>query len=554
MNSRNDTPDPSLALTAGLEVYRRLIVEDAALAAEFEASLPVFFDGAVPEPHDPLVVLASSRRHLEWFLFERHSPALMDLPVEALGAAWRANAGELQALEENFLTSVAGIYEVTAVVPGEGAELSDLSGLSTHPTRTSEDLFQVGDLIVGRLYPVGDGTYIPSIGVGIFREPSLIAAVKRDIETIREGRDRAVFRVAQKDLETMFFTDKRHTPVAGEAPTIDDDAVARAEAWLFEQGLGAERVAQLFAALASAPPDPNRIALGSNDALGEILNTLAFETEIDLEAAREKLFAAWTVMHRPRAIDAGTGEPAPPTLEFEAAVGAFERDCESGKQVIDALSDLERRLRVADDEPAEGEDVAPDFPGVVGAMVDEFLWEEEREHGPEAVREADLLRIFSDFAKDVGIFEELSNREVLTFATCWIPDNPDNCEPERAPRLISSLKRFCHWAREHQGADKIDADQELSDLHGALPRVLAINSALEGRDGGALYEVVSARDGEIQLTSAGGATESASVPAAVCREFRPGDYVRARRTRGVLVPERAYPPQLRDLLGQRSAE
>ena len=59
-------------IDTSIQLFQQLIHEDPTLREEFQGSLAEFFGGRLPDASDPATALASARRHLEWFVFERH--------------------------------------------------------------------------------------------------------------------------------------------------------------------------------------------------------------------------------------------------------------------------------------------------------------------------------------------------------------------------------------------------------------------------------------------------------------------------------------------------
>ncbi|MDA1267133.1 MAG: hypothetical protein O2816_18795, partial [Planctomycetota bacterium] len=122
-----------VGLERSLELLALVARNDPALSEEMEQSLRPFFEGPFPEA-EPAVSLLNARRHLEWFLLERHSPSLFGVPIERLRDAWQALAEEeslgaegLVALQQSF----TGAFQVTGATES-GAWLRDLAGLGDY--------------------------------------------------------------------------------------------------------------------------------------------------------------------------------------------------------------------------------------------------------------------------------------------------------------------------------------------------------------------------------------------------------------------------------------
>ena len=148
---------------------------------------------------------------------------------------------------------------------------------------------------------------------------------------------------------------------------------------------------------------------------------------------------------------------------MQELLDALERDLE-----LDDSGYLVRRASEAvdDDELAP----APDFPGVVGAMVDEFLWEVEREEGSQRANRYACLRSFGRFGERIGVFEELSSDDLLRYATFWILEERALASPAEAERLIEALCAFCTWTEEaHEMTLARDFAPTLDSLARSLP-------------------------------------------------------------------------------------
>lgn len=530
-------------IEAGLDRYQRLILSDETLRAEFESSLSTFFRGAIPAGEEALETMASARRHLEWFVFERHSPHLLNRPAEALLTAWQDSGDDT--LAKTLLDSFCGLFEVLPTNDKGPVRAQDLSGLETYELVVDPNVILQGDLLVGRFYPVSEGVLIPSSACATYRNADLLQAVRRDIEGIREQRERKVFRIAQAELESMFFSGMRSGETLPEVPK--EDAVQALRDWFGRGGLEAGMIEAVLADLREHAPAPDDLHPGSGDVVGHWLDQLAFSTELDLGESRSRLLAAWTALHRQdNAPEANVAKPASESPDVARAMAEFEQDCANGRGVTEALGDLERKLQL-DDGSEESIGDAPDFPGVVAAMVEEFLWEEETEHGKDSVRGCETLRLFGEYGHAIGVFEEIRRSDLLDFLTRWIPENNERCPSERASDLVRAMARFCTWSVEAQGALGLDNSSELLEsLADSLPRVLSANAQSEV--GGELVRVDAIEGGRIEVTNVDANSEAESVQLASTTDLRVGDYLRLENASDPGTKLRVYPPELQQLL------
>lgn len=555
------------AIDEGLEAFTALVREDPDLSAELESSVRAFFGGP-PPAGDARETLLAARRHLEWFVLERHSPSLFGTPVERLLDAWRVRvAGGAAACETALLDSFCSVFRVGDVrrsgSTGEtgGAWLQDLAGFGSYALAAPDAALAEGDLLVGRLFPVQGGVHVTSVGAGIFRGDALGRALEYDLSRAREDAGRNVLRLGQRDLETMFWG-------AGRAP-VPEDPVAAARKLLARAGLEPARIERALEHLRRHPCDPGSLVLGAGDALGEVLDELAFETRIDLEGARRALALAWPELSAPRegatpstGAAAGAHPGESDTADARAAVEAFARGRAAGGALEPLLADLRRGLDLPPEDDDEEEEDAdedaddeaarsptPDFPGVVGAMVEEFLWETACQEGPEAGRAHACLRPLGDFGARMGVFEELDATELLRFTTFWLLERGALGGADEARALLRALAAFCAWAESaHELPLATQFGATLDALRESLPRIVELNRLLDDPPAdqtGELYEVrADARGRYAGLRDRQGRDHTAAPEHGLEARLRGGDRLRgAISLEGRLTVFRCYPPQ-----------
>lgn len=557
-------------LETGFALLGSLVDEEPALQRELASSRSQFFGPAGAPADDP----TATRRHLEWFLLERPSEFLEGVPVEAWLERWAAAAGAIaQDQVEALLNSRAGAYEVTGVQTGHGVWLQDLLTGGEYPVEEPEaaEALTQGDLVVGRLFPVGDTIYRLSPAAACFRNPTLVEALRNDMEALRAGR-RGTLRIQQSELERMFHTGAVD-PAAAPADVDPDTAAERARQALVDAGAPPDLAGGLVGELAARAADP-----GSGAAVAEALDRLAFDTDTDLEVARRELVELWgTLRAAPPAADAPSTAPtapaAPPARNGgpkgrpkagppqvaddaappEAVQDALRRfdEARAGGADLDQIFDtLERDLGL--DTPGDDETVeAPDFPGVVGAMVEEFLWESERESGSEAAARLASLRDFGSFTAPVGVFENLGRRELLDYTTRHLLDNA-NVDGPKAHTILAALGAFCRWSEErHEVALWTAFGSTLEVLARSVPRLADARRHVSGdpRDPRAeLFSVDRDGGGELLFVDLEGEVHRPALLEALDARLRPGDLVRA--VRGDADPLRVvacYPAELREL-------
>jgi len=495
----------------GFACFLELLARDTRVQGEFEASRAIFFaqPGASLRPQ-------AERRHLEWFLLERPCDALGGVPAVVWQDPWRAAVGDPSGeLASAFLESLPGAFEVTSLVAGEGLWVRDLFTGGEHPVAAARaaEIVAVGDLAVGRLVPAGGGLHIISPAVTVLRSAPLLAAVRHDLESMRRAR-RGVLRIQQLELEHLFHSasaslEARPTPAEGRA---------RAREGLAALGLESVAIDALLVRIARGARggDPRTVT--------EIMNELAFDTPVELSSARLVLLELWDVER-----SALAGETSPAGADPSAALAAFDAGRAQGKDLEQLFRDLERDLGL-DEEANDEEDEAgaPDFPGVVGAMVEEFLWETEREEGRGRALELACVRLFGTYAADVSVFEDLGATRLVDFAARWLLDESGLAHEHELLAALDALAAFCRWSEQQHEVKLWSAlDSTFEELRRALPRHLRLRRAApHGPGQGATFEVLAVEPESVLLRGRKDEERRVALSPAQARELEAGDFVR----------------------------
>ena len=546
------------AIENGLELYSELVGADPPLEQELVESRDEFFGGRAPEDDRTGDGAVALRRHLEWFVLERPSERLQGVPVEALADTWseRADPAARDALEA-LLGSRAGVFEVTGVEPGRGVWLRDLLGLGEYPIDepyASHGLEQ-GDVVVGRLFPVGESLFQLSPAASCFRNEELLDALRVDLERLR-GQRRGTLRISQAELERMFH----RKPDEGAR-----DAVGEARTLLLEAGVAEDVVGEIFATLRAAPNTPDNLTPGVGDALAHVLERLAFDSGVDLGAARAALLAAWIEMSSPateaperEARSAGGPERArKPGMDAAEALAEFDRARAEGGDLEELFDQLEHDLGLDAAGDESDLDPAPDFPGVVGAMVEEFLWDMTRERGEAGAEPLRCLRAFARFAEPIGVFENLCARDLSCFASCWLIEEGQLASHDDANAVLSALKEFCRWAEDRHQVELWSAFAEAHRrLCESLPRIARANGLLpeNGAPHGSVWKLRACTGGDVDLEDTlSGERRAAHIEPELARWLRAGDLVRGTLNGdGRLAPYRCYPGDAAALLDREA--
>ncbi|HJO26982.1 MAG TPA: hypothetical protein QF730_07030 [Planctomycetota bacterium] len=542
----------------------------AGLAGEYADSLHEYFSqtagaggmGAGPGgelPEDP----GAQARHLEWFLLERPSPLLGGPPVQEL--MWE----EEPELIEILRSSVVGVFELTSQV-GSGSWLRDLAGFGEYPVvglgQTTG--LAAGDLLIGRLFHLGDGSYHLAPTAGHCRDEKLREALRRDLDRARERGGSKVLRLSQPELEALFWSNPRDT-----APGA---ARAAARACLLAGGLDEELGDEILGRLALVPYTGEGPVAGAGDVVGEILDELAFDSDLELGAARRLLVAAWreSSAAAPESplesgLPAGTVEAGGRagmrdengvTSDPTRAVAQLRAGLEAGGEPEALYRQFEQSLGLEEgDAPLDGIGAAPDFPGVVGALVEEFIWDAGRAGEGEQAGYYACLRKLGRFGGDIGVVDNLSALDLLRFCALWVPEHDEVRNGDEGRELLAALGRFCRWCEEEQGlALRAEFTTQLRGLADSLPRIAEANrrrTRAEEEEHGTLYEVLAAEHGQLTLclvaadSSTGTSPEvrpevSGEVTPELAEWLASGDYLRGRLLAdGRLAVYCSYPPE-----------
>ncbi len=537
------------------EALEGLVREDEVLAREFQESAPEFFQGRFDAARVEQDELAR-RRHLEWFLLERTSPNIEGLALQRIAESDPERSGLDDPLFlATLMNSHAGIFEVSSAKPGEGLWLRDLASRGEYPVLAPEaaSVLEKGDLIAGRLFPTEEGAHRLSLAAAFYRNRSLLDALRDDLERARATR-RGVARINQRELESMFF--------AADATGKPADPVGEARALLLRSGVERDQVDIWFEELADTPFERERLVVGVDDALGPILDRLAFDSSVDLDAARRALVHAWESLAT-RGIGRGislTPQAAPrtksqTTVDTARALAEFEAKRKAGLPLDQLFSDLEKELALEEASgigDLEEASPAPDFPGVVGAMITEFLWETERDAGSARVEDLRPLESFGRYAHDIGVFENLSTRDLLSYTAWWLPESGELSSGDDARGLLAALSSFLRWVDETQDLDLYaQFHPTLSGLSDSLPRVIEANrrhTRSADPSQGELYEIVSLTDGIAHVRDRGGVESNVQIEHDLAEWLKPEDRVRANRMDdGRFAVYCCYPPEARGL-------
>jgi len=534
---------------------------DEELARSFRESWVEFSPGtAWPGAHGSPGSEAelACRRHLEWFLLEKTRLTPLEPRIDALlERCLRAAGDSAEEVLDSLRDSHASLFEVARVEPGRKLWLWDLAGLyecaADEPGASL--VLSAGDVIAGRIFPFADSQCRLSRAAVMWRDPQLLSAIRRDMEQARARRpsgQHGGLRLGQAAIEALFHAAPAKSRLSPGRTSAN--AVAAARELLAASDVEALLIDSVLERLAEEPPVERAMLPGSGDVLGEILEELAFESDVDLEAARRALLLAWAELH---------AEPEPPRAPLEApapsdcrdvasAVAEFDRQRTLGQPLETVFRNLEKDLGLAELEGEDEDTPAPDFPGVVAAMIEEFLWDVAREDGPAAARRFEGLRSLGRFAQGVGVFENLTGRELGAYACRWLPESRELADAQAARDLLDGIARFCDWAQaNHEVLLASQFAPLLRSLASSLPRVVEANRLCPRRpepDEDGWFEYVAPAGAAAILRDRSGAPVTLALDPGIEACLRPGDVLRGRREDpGRLRISTCFPGEIRQL-------
>lgn len=597
MNTPSD-----LSIEPLLDALLGLVERHVEATADLAASLIEFFGPTAPAS-DPGLEDRSDRlarrRHAEWFLLERVCDPLDGVPIQMLRGSLPPGDEDREALLDSLQASFASVFEVGEVRGGQGAWVQDLAGGGEYALHEPEGSLglETGDLLVGRLLPMEEGSHRISSAAGVFRNPELAEAVRGDLTRARESR-RGTIRIAQSELEALFFA---APPEGNEGPGETEEfdpleTLEQAQRELLAAGIPRDKTQAIFDAMARDPLDANSLTPGRGDLVGEVLDELAFETEVDLEQVRAALVRGWgalsadprlaqeirdgggvaldrpaTAGHTTQPIEGGNEESLADPAHIAEAIAAFDRARAEGGDLESIFQQLESDLGLepsppdsaafdAAGAPEEIEGSHPDFPGVVAAMVEEFLWDRGRVEGTTD----DLLRLrtLGECTRHIGVFEELNVQDLIGFLAFQLPERGLPLDATDARGWVDSVGALVDWLVEQHELEHLEAAREgLLGLGANLPRVAEINrdcaeqvASVEAQSDaeaelGEGFEVLGVEpSGRLELADRRGDSHVARVGLDLAQRLRAGDRLRARLHVGAteeseLTLLRCYPPE-----------
>lgn len=333
---------------------------------------------------------AAEHRFAEWFLIERESESLGAVPITI--QPYLKDSEDLEG-------SLAGMFLVESV--GDTVAVTDMQA-GTVIELAEQGTLQVGDLLVGRLYPVSGECWAPSAATPALRPGRDLAhAFMRDLKGLELDR-----RLLQIELEHLLLRKHRGTSTSMVNPSAEEQAL---EDLVEAPDTPLEHLeADLEQLLLSAGDQRSAtdlsqtlaVAAGPGMVIGPLLDELAFDTNVDLDRTRRVLLEIWNAHHvgQVRSTEETSSSSGPPGETLgESLVRKLDEGIGEQEDVEDIFSQIEKIAGIDADE-ADGEEderntaiVAEVFPspdddgdaGDLSPLITEFHWEtgvEDAEH------------------------------------------------------------------------------------------------------------------------------------------------------------------------------
>lgn len=335
------------------------LVQDHRLAAELQRARRSWF-GASGRHGDA----AAELRFSEWFSLERVSEVLGAVPAEV---------PPFSRLVDDHESSLAGVFAV--VDAGRGtALLRDQQDQGLHEVLDPDGALRKGDLVAGRLFQAPAGM-VPSLAAAVFRPGAALGdAFRADVEQAELDR-----RLQQIEVEHLLLRRPEAQATAVGAAAADPVPIEHLEARL-DQLLRAGG----STASAAAIRERLRSAARPGAVLGPLLDELAFDSVVDLDATRQVLVELWNAHHPDRAAAQAVASEAPPAgLPLGAELAQkLDAGLAAHRDVEELFAELEKLAGIEPEGEGDLDEDAGDSPdpgGDLEPMVQEYLWQASRE-------------------------------------------------------------------------------------------------------------------------------------------------------------------------------
>ncbi|MCH2111430.1 MAG: hypothetical protein MK213_01115 [Planctomycetes bacterium] len=384
----------NLKVPAPIQLYHQLqdrLLSDASLQIEWTQAQEDF--GHTSD-------IGALNRCMEWFLFEREAHVFGHAPAFHWAPSDLTPENPWMPLLDNFL----GIFIVKGDAPNGGLLLEDLwSGRAivaalppqTPPKEGCDRVF------MGRWVLVDETLSLPLPGLCTLEAPRLIAALEADLNKERANNSRA--KLSQLSCEQWLQgleleTGATHSP--------------REELEKLFEGVEELCVEDVI---------PQAKSLG----LSEVMNQMAFQTDLDLQKVQSLL--SQLLIEEKRTFtekEQLEDNQAPGEEDVQKAVGQFLRAFEEGSQPEAAIEAIETALNMSPDseepwlENGSGqESFGPQTASGLSTWIAMWAWEQSQEEQQPSESKLKVIQMFCDWAESQA--EEPLDAHEIQEAQVW---------------------------------------------------------------------------------------------------------------------------------------
>ncbi len=532
------------------------------LAAEMQRAKREFF-GAQPDvfPSESGSE-AGAIRFAEWYLCERPSEFLGDVPVSV--AAGRFGEG---ASFELLGESVVGVFLVQST-SGERPTVRDVADNRGFELCEVPEEIAIGDVLVGRLFASDEdhGAFVPSPAMTVVsKSPHFAIAFQRDLKNLAADR-----RLTQAELEHLLF--RQGMQGADEPPPPLEHVEAELDKLLVAGGKTGSYTATAISDALRNSEHPSAI-------VESLLDELAFDTDIDLDDLRRvmlELLASVAASGAPEpepeaeddvgagdAVDMKVRESHPKPFQpregeklGEQLARRIEEGLDGNEQIEALFADVENMLGEEIEEDDETIELSALDDGDLEPLVREFIWELDVEEVERARLDA-FVAVQNRAPVPRTSIESIERDDLLRYLLqVWLETSP----AERVSHTRASgelIQKFFDWVESTQVVDRrVVVDEAKSAFLADLDRLDRAAHALGGGDEPvgepALYAVIGVDDDDLLFRAIDGVDELRTPDSGAGDDLREDDLIVGSfdARRGTFVGmAHVVPAALRHLLG-----
>lgn len=325
------------------------------------------------------------------------------------------------------------------------------------------------------------------------------------------------------------------------------DPVSELRDFLEAGGLSSDEVDGLLDALSKRPVPTDVTGPFFISAIQDLLEHLAFDTELDLASAQGKVVACWLHLRSSgsRPESAASAPATQASASPQAALKAFDEDRAAGVDAETAISRLTARLGLEEDGEAEGSEMESALPaGLVDGLIEEYHWELASLGDGVKPSHRAALELLRHHHRHTELVEELTPRSLLLFACTHLME-----QAGRDGRSLASdataIEEFASWCIENHGhAEVPDVTAAFKALKGSAARVSTLNAHLDPSKVNGEWLQVALEPDSPEGVSSTGERYQLNGEDELLELLQSGDYVRARLSDAEAVVQWCYPPEL----------